>query len=73
MVLCWMMMPRSGGRKVSDALRIVTEIFERNLAAWEEDDATFTGRGKGTKVKKKTKMKSKTKSGAKRQTQAASR
>ena len=43
MVLCWMMMPRSGGRKVSDALKIIARIFERNLAAWEEDDATFTG------------------------------
>jgi hypothetical protein len=43
MVLCWMMMPRSGGRKVSDALKIVSQIFERNLAAWREDNATFTG------------------------------
>jgi hypothetical protein len=44
MVLCWMMMPRSGGRKVTDALKIVTQIFERNLAAWAEDEATFTGK-----------------------------
>ena len=43
MVLCWMMMPRAGGRKVGDALKIIARIFERNLAAWEEDDATFTG------------------------------
>jgi hypothetical protein len=43
MVLCWMMMPRAGGRKVSDALKIVAQVFERNLAAWEEDDETFTG------------------------------
>ena len=43
MVLCWMMMPRAGGRKVSDALKIVARIFERNLAAWQEDDETFTG------------------------------
>jgi hypothetical protein len=43
MVTCWMMMPRSGGRKVGDALKIVSQIFERNLAAWQEDDATFTG------------------------------
>ena len=43
MVLCWMMMPRTGGRKVSDALKIVAQIFERNLAAWLEDNETFTG------------------------------
>ena len=43
MVLCWMMMPRSGGRKVGDALKIIAQIFERNLAAWEEDNETFTG------------------------------
>ena len=43
MVLCWMMMPRSGGRKVSDALKIVAQVFERNLAAWREDNETFTG------------------------------
>ncbi len=43
MVTCWMMMPRSGGREVKDALRIVREIFDRNLEAWEEDEATFTG------------------------------
>jgi len=58
MVLCWMMMPRSGGRKVGDALKIVSEIFERNLAAWQEDNATFTGtkamktRAKGATAKK---------------------
>ena len=52
MVLCWMMMPRSGGRKVGDALKIVSQIFERNLAAWREDNATFTGmKAKATKKK----------------------
>ena len=44
MVTCWMMMPRAGGRKVADVGRIVTGIFERNLAAWEADNATFTGK-----------------------------
>ena len=53
MVLCWMMMPRTGGRKVSDALKIIAEIFERNLAAWREDDETFTG----TKARPKRKTK----------------
>jgi hypothetical protein len=43
MVLCWMMMPRTGGRKVSDALKIVSQIFERNLTNWQDDNVTFTG------------------------------
>lgn len=60
MVLCWMMMPRTGGRKVSDALKIVARIFERNLAAWQEDDETFTGR--------QTKPRSKTKAAAPKKT-----
>ncbi|HEX8914112.1 MAG TPA: hypothetical protein VF796_17315 [Humisphaera sp.] len=44
MVLTWMMMPRTGGREVPDALKIFGRIFERNVEAWEEDDATFTGK-----------------------------
>jgi hypothetical protein len=44
MVTCWMMMPRTGGRKVSDVARIISRIVERNLAAWEEDNATLTGK-----------------------------
>jgi hypothetical protein len=44
MVTCWMMMPRTGGRKLADVTKIVTGIFERNLAAWEQDQATLTGR-----------------------------
>jgi hypothetical protein len=51
MVLCWMMMPRSGGRKVGDVLKIVSQILERNLANWQEDNATFTGI-KATRSKK---------------------
>lgn len=46
MVTCWMMMPRAGGRKVSDVTRIVTAIFERNLGAWDADNKTFTGTAK---------------------------
>ena len=66
MVLCWMMMPRTGGRKVSDALKIVSQIFERNLANWQEDNETFTGvkakpgkkkRDAKTTIAKKTSMK----------------
>jgi hypothetical protein len=56
MVTCWMMMPRTGGRKLSDVTRIVTAIFERNLRAWEEDNATLTGK-KSSKTKKPAKAK----------------
>jgi hypothetical protein len=44
MVTCWMMMPRTGGRKVGEVTKIVTRIFERNLDAWEEDNAALTGK-----------------------------
>jgi hypothetical protein len=52
-VLCWMMMPRTGGRKFSDTVKIMTAIYDRNMAAWAADNATFTG----TKVKPKAKKK----------------
>jgi hypothetical protein len=42
LVLAWMMMPRAGGRKFGDVKRIVADIWQRNLAAWEEDNRTFT-------------------------------
>ncbi len=46
LVLCWMMLPRAGGRQFSDVKRIVTGIFQRNLEAWDEDNRVFTkGRG----------------------------
>jgi hypothetical protein len=41
-VLAWMMMPRAGGREFSDVKKIVARIFERNLAAWDADNLTFT-------------------------------
>jgi hypothetical protein len=47
MVTCWMMMPRVGGRDVSDVRRIVGGIFDRNMRAWEEDEAAFTGKAPG--------------------------
>jgi len=50
MVLCWMMMPRTGGRKVADVRKIIGAVYQRNLDAWDEDDATFTG-----KVRRKAK------------------
>jgi hypothetical protein len=52
MVTCWMMMPRAGGRKVSDALKMVSRIFERNIANWQEDNEAFTG-AKPKSAKKK--------------------
>ena len=44
MVMCWMMMPRTGGRKVGDVRKIVSEIYQRNIDAWDADEATFTGK-----------------------------
>jgi hypothetical protein len=42
LVLAWMMLPRAGGRKFSDVKAIVAEIYQRNLRAWDLDNATFT-------------------------------
>ena len=44
MVLSWMMMPRAGGREFKDTLKIIQRLYDRNVAAWEEDDRTFTNR-----------------------------
>ena len=51
MVTAWMMMPRTGGRKVGAVTKIVTRIFDRNLAAWDEDNATLTGKKPGNTKK----------------------
>ena len=42
MVLCWMMLPRAGGRHFQDTKKIVTKVFQRNVAAWDDDHRTFT-------------------------------
>jgi hypothetical protein len=42
MVMAWMMMPRGGGRDFSQTRKIFQHIFERNMAAWEEDNRTFS-------------------------------
>jgi hypothetical protein len=65
LVLSWMMMPRSGGRDFKDTVKIVQRIYDRNVAAWEEDNATFTGsqrtpKKKGTPKATKATKKSKT-------------
>jgi hypothetical protein len=57
MVLSWMMIPRAGGRTFSDTVKIIQRLYERNVAAWEEDNTTFmTGpKKKLTRATKKTK------------------
>lgn len=57
MVLTWMMMPRAGGRVFADTFKIIQEIYQRNVAAWDEDNDTFTTGGK--KKAKKPAAKSK--------------
>jgi hypothetical protein len=53
MLVCWMMMPRAGGRDLGDVRKIVTRIYQRNLDAWHEDnDAYTTGGKKKAKAKK---------------------
>ena len=42
MVMCWMMLPRAGGRDFAETKKIINQIYQRNLAAWEEDNRTFT-------------------------------
>ena len=64
LVLTWMMMPRAGGRDFKDVKKIVEQIFQRNLAAWEEDNRTFTATP--PKAKKKTTMKAPAKKAMKR-------
>jgi hypothetical protein len=57
MVLCWMMLPR-GKRSPMDVVRVVSHIFDRNLAAWDEDLAILT-KGKKRLAKKPAKAKTK--------------
>ena len=49
MVLTWMMMPRTGGRDFKDTRKIIARVFERNLAAWDEDNHVFTDAKKAKK------------------------
>jgi hypothetical protein len=42
MVLCWMMMPRAGGRDFKDVVKVMDAIFQRNLESWAFDNRTFT-------------------------------
>lgn len=54
MLVCWMMMPRVGGRDLGDVRKIVTRVYQRNLDAWAEDNDAFTTGGKN-KAKPKAK------------------
>lgn len=54
LVLAWMMMPRAGGRDFSDVKTIIARIFQRNLAAWDEDHRTFTSAKRAAKPKRAT-------------------
>jgi hypothetical protein len=58
LVLAWMMMPRAGGRDFKDVKKIVTDIYERNIAAWEQDHRTFTAPVKKRAAPKKVVRKS---------------
>jgi hypothetical protein len=58
LVLCWMMLPRTGGRKFTDVQKIVQAIWLRNLLAWAADNDIFTAT-KPRKASKKTKAKPK--------------
>lgn len=59
LVLCWMMLPRTGGRQFSDVQKIVANIFDRTMDAWEQDNRTFTDTAKVKRIKvMKIKMKS---------------
>jgi hypothetical protein len=65
-VLCWMMLPRVGGRNFKQTHGILQRMFERNMQAWEEDNQTFTKGAKQRKPKKTALKKKKRKMTAKR-------
>jgi len=46
MLVCWMMMPRAGGRDLGDVRKIVTRVYQRNLDGWAEDNEAFTTGGR---------------------------
>ena len=53
-VLCWMMLPRTGGRDFSDTHKIVTQLFERNIDAWHEDWKAALATRRDRRKRKKT-------------------
>jgi hypothetical protein len=56
LVLAHMMLPR-GKRDVADVRKFITGVYERNLAVWEGDFATFT-KGVGARGPRTSKPKS---------------
>src|SRR3954467_7612607 len=68
MVLCWMMMPRAGGRDFKHVIKAMDAIFRRNMDSWQADNRTFTTtpRKPTTKSKKKSTRATKKKSTKKR-------
>jgi hypothetical protein len=54
-VLCWMMLPRTGGRDFKSTHGILKAMFDRNMAAWEQDNETFAGIGKRKKPARRAK------------------
>lgn len=64
MVMCWMMMSRTGGRKVSEVRKIVGDIYRRNIEAWDADEKALAGPSRkrsGRKSAARTKTRSKPK------------
>jgi len=67
MVLCWMMMPRAGGRDVKNVRKVIDGIFERNIRAWEDDNDFFAEKRKpARKLTSKPKAKKPKKTKAKK-------
>src|SRR5688572_17950048 len=66
LVLAWMMLPRAGGRDFRDVKKIVSDIYDRNMAAWEQDNATFTTPVKKRAAARKVAKKPAVKKGAKK-------
>lgn len=54
LVLCWMMLPR-GKKSIQIVRQLVTEISDRTMAAWEQDNQTFTKGPRKVKAKGKAK------------------
>jgi len=52
MVMCWMMMPRAGGRDFKDVVKLMDSIYQRNMEAWAQDNRSFTTGPKKTSAKR---------------------
>lgn len=52
LVLTWMMLPRASGRSFKDTFAIIRRVFDRNVAAWQTDHATFSPAKPKARVKR---------------------